>query len=419
MLDRLRAVGQSGVRVRRLGGDRAGEIRLTRFLRNEQVAPAEMFSTASSRTAACVGDRHVLAIQDTTSLRDDGKSDSILLHPTIAVDAANGALYGLVHAELLHRQGGRKASRKQRAFSDKQSHRWLRGAEAAARLAKAGASAITVIADRESDIYEEFACRPSGVDLLIRAAQDRCLADGRRLFACAAPLPELGRIAVDLPAAPGRRARTATLSLRACPVALARPGRPAAQAASLPPQVDLSLVEAREIDPPDGIEPAQWRLLTTHPATTLAEAARIVGFYRTRWTIEQLFRICKTQGFNIEAVQIAEQRPFENLAAATLIAAIQLLQLVRDRDGHAKRPLQDVLDPSERPALEAVCATLEGKTARQKNPHPPGSLAYAAWVFARLGGWTGYYGNPGPIVTLKGMLRFQAISQGWSLRHNV
>ncbi|MGA8447201.1 MAG: hypothetical protein WB766_18710, partial [Roseiarcus sp.] len=41
--------------------------------------------------------------------------------------------------------------------------------------------------------------------------------------------------------------------------------------------------------------------------------------------------------------------------------------------------------------------------AKQKNPHPPGSLAFAAWVFARLGGWTGYYGKPGPIVMLRGL----------------
>jgi hypothetical protein len=46
--------------------------------------------------------------------------------------------------------------------------------------------------------------------------------------------------------------------------------------------------------------------------------------------------------------------------------------------------------------LEALPADLGGATARQRNPHPPGTLAYAAWVIARLGGWTGYYGNPAP-----------------------
>ena len=125
--------------------------------------------------------------------------------------------------------------------------------------------------------------------------------------------------------------------------------------------------------------------------------------------------MCKTKGFDIEAIKIANSAAFENLAAAILVVAIPVLQLVRDRDGTACRPLEDVFDPSDQPALQAVCATLEGKTARQKNPHPPHSLAYASWVCARLGGWTGYYGKPGPVVTLNGLLRFKAMAHGWTL----
>jgi hypothetical protein len=130
--------------------------------------------------------------------------------------------------------------------------------------------------------------------------------------------------------------------------------------------------------------------LTTHNVVTLADACQITGFYRERWTIEQLFRTMKTKGFDIEVSRVSEGGAFENLAAATLIAAIQVVQLVRERDGAARRPLEDVFDPTDQSPLEAVCATLEGKTERQKNPHPRGSLAYAAWVCARLGGWTGY-----------------------------
>ena len=96
-----------------------------------------------------------------------------------------------------------------------------------------------------------------------------------------------------------------------------------------------------------------------------------------------------------------------------------MLQLVRERDGAAGRPLSDVFEPDERAALEAVSRQLEGKTARQKNPHAPNSLAFAAWVCARLGGWTGYYGKPGPIVMLKGLHQFRAIQNGWTLAANV
>jgi hypothetical protein len=271
--------------------------------------------------------------------------------------------------------------------------------------------------DREADLYEEFACRPAETELLVRAHHDRLLMeDGKRLYDCTANLPELGRETVTLPAAPGRPARQAELALRACPVRIKRPkrNRPA-EAARLPGEVVLSFVEAREINPPPDAVPAHWRLLTTHSVTTLAEARQITRFYRARWTIEQLFRVMKTKGFDLEAVRIIEAAPFEKLTAATLIAAVQVLQLTRERDGAAGRPLEDVLDPAEQPALEAVCATLEGTTERQKNPHAKGSLAYAAWVCARLGGWTGYYGKPGPVVMLQGFLRLKAMLQGWNL----
>ena len=416
MLERLLAVGQAGVRVRPLGGNRAGEVRLGRFLRNRRVSPGEMVATAGTRTAGLVTGRHVLAIQDTTSLRDDGDQHSLQLHPTIAVDAASGALLGLVHAVFLRRSGGKRAQRNNRPFAEKESRRWLDATIAAGQLAAAGAACVTVVADREGDVYEEFACRPAEVEVLIRAHHDRPLADGARLFACTDDLPELGRETITVPAAPGRPARQAVLALRARRATLKRPHRNlAAEAAKLPAEITLSFVEAREIDPPAGATPAHWRLLTTHAVATLAEAKQITSFYRQRWTIEQLFRVMKTKGFDIEAVRGLDGAPFENLAVAILIAAVQVLQMVRERDGVGRRSLADVFDPHDQPALEAVCATLEGRTERQKNPHPPGSLAYAAWVCARLGGWTGYYGKPGPIVTLQGFMRFQAMLHGWKL----
>lgn len=413
MLDRLLAVGQGGVRVRRLGGDRAGEMRITRFVRNRRVSVAEMVSRAAQRTAARVAGRHILAIQDTTSLRDDGRGRSLALHPTLAVEAVSGAPLGLVHAEVLHRDGA-AGPRTARAFDTKQSRRWLTGTEEAAKLLCAGAACVTVVADREGDIYEEFARRPDGVELVIRAAHDRRLSGGGRLFEAAATAPELGRITLDLPAAPGRPAREAVVALRTCRVAIGRPKTRAA-GSGLPDTVDLAFVEAREVAPPQDGAGVHWRLLTTHGVESFAAAAQAVDFYRRRWTIEDLFRVMKTKGFDVEALRVADEAPFERLATAVLIAAIEVLALARERDGAAGRPLTDVLAAADQPALEAVCATLEGRTARQMNPHPKGSLAYAAWVCARLGGWTGYYGKPGPVVILNGLLRFKAIQHGWKI----
>jgi hypothetical protein len=418
LLARLVCVGQSGVSVRRVGGNRAGEMRFTRFLRNPRVSPQEMVATARTRTAQRVRGRHVLAIQDTTTLRDDGKQCSLNLHAMIAVDAADGAPLGLVEAVFLDRVGGKKRLSAKRPFAEKESRRWLDATRTAAGLVDA--ASVTVVADQEGDIYEEFACRPAETELLIRAHHDRVLEDGGTLYDCMAEVPELGRETIDLPANPGRPARSVVVALRARMVTLKRPKRNhAAEAAKLPSTVTLTLAEAREVDPPDGVTPVHWRLLTTLPVATFAQARQITGFYRQRWTIEQLFRIMKTKGFNIEAVRIAEGGPFENLTTATLIAAIQVLQLVRERDGAARRPIEDALEPEDRPALEAVCQTLEGRTARQKNPHPKGSLAYASWVCARLGGWTGYYGKPGPIVIMQGLQSLKAMLEGWRLHADV
>lgn len=152
LLDRLVEVGQAGVRVRPLGGSRAGEVRLGRFLHNPRVTPAEMIAAAAERTAGQVSAQvrggHILAIQDTTSLRDDGDQRSLPLHPTIAVNAADGALLGLVGAAFLHRDGSKRALKHKRPFDDKESRRWLDATHAASRLAAAGAACVTMVADR-------------------------------------------------------------------------------------------------------------------------------------------------------------------------------------------------------------------------------------------------------------------------------
>ena len=403
--------GGVGIRVRRLGGDRAGEVRLTRLLRNPNVTPGEMAATAAERLAPrCIG-KHVLAIQDTTVVKSSG-GGGLYLHACIAVDADDGALLGLAHAAFLKRDEGRKAQRRARPTAQKESQRWLDAADGAAR-ACADARELTLIADRESDIYAAFARRPALAHMIVRAAQDRALDEGGRLFAMVDALPEAGRTTLDLPARPGRPKRAATLAARFSAITLKRPQNGVEK--DLPTTLSLFQVDIREVDPPAG-ETIHWRLITTYPVASLPDALRVADFYRRRWAIEQLFRTMKTQGFDIEGLRIEEDVPRCNLVMAALVAAVTVQQLVHARDGAESggrlRPLADAFADDDAPLLEALCARLEGKTERQKNPHPKGSLAYASWVCARLGGWNGYYGKAGPVVMLAGWLQFKAARQG-------
>ena len=46
----------------------------------------------------------------------------------------------------------------------------------------------------------------------------------------------------------------------------------------------------------------------------------------------------------------------------------------------------------------------------------PGSLAWVPWICARLGGWTGYYGKPGPITIYNGFMRLKHMLHGWAIK---
>jgi hypothetical protein len=413
LVNSLVETGLTGAVVRRLGRGRTGEMGLTRFLHCRDVTPPEMVATARVRVADLCEGRDILVIQDTTSLRDDGMGHSLNLHAAIVVEAETGTLLGLAHAVFLNHASKVETHCNKRGLDEKESRRWVDAAREAEPLLRRGAAGVTMVADRESDIYDVFALCPAGLHVLVRAKHNRALGDGKRLFAELSRSPVMGRRTVHLAAAPGRPARDAVVTVRVMPVTLRRPKRNrAAEAAKLPPEVAVTLIEARETRPPDGSEPIHWRLVTSHPVACMPDAARVIRRYRQRWTIEQVFRTMKTKGFNIEASRVRDGGPYENLTTATLIAAIQVMQLVQGRDGASNRPMTDVIDADNLPMLEAVNTTVEGGSTRQKNPFRPGSLAFLAWVCARLGGWTIYYGEPGPITMLRGLLALQAKLNG-------
>jgi hypothetical protein len=407
-------------------------------------------------TGARVAGRDIVVVQDTSELALGGRRarangygpvgkggalGGLLLHAGLALEAETSALLGLADARIWNRNEGEVTPRRSRAIADKESQRWL-DTTASVSAALSLARSITVVSDRESDIYEHFACRPANTHLIVRACQNRKIKtpdsdarpahgknktekprqhheieatdsdDDTLLFGFVDRLPEAGRFNATIPAAPGRKARDTELAMRFSPIQLCRPvhGR-----RGLPKTIALTLVDVREVATPQDCEPIHWRLLTTHSVTSLGDARRIVTLYRMRWNIEEFFRTLKTAGFNIEKADIAEPEVMAKFVAAATIAAVTVMQLVKAREGTSGRPLTDAFEPDDQPILEAIAARLEGKTARQKNPHPKGSLAFAAWVIARLGGWTGYYGKPGPKVMRWGLDAFQRIKFGTTL----
>jgi len=398
-----------------------------RFLDNPRVTlEALIEGWGEDAREACAG-RHVLAIQDLSEFNfrtrpedrrglgeiGKGVGRGLLLHAMLAVDAETDALLGLVSGRIWTRSGRVETPHAQRPLAQKESERWLSTAEAAKSVLEQ-AACVTVVADRESDIYEEWARLPApGFHLLTRAMRDR-RTDGGKLST--APLAEGGSARLELPARPGRPARAAELRLRFGRVRIQRPANHLDR--SLPKSLELGLVEVVETNAPAGTEPVLWRLLTTHELPDALTAWRMVDWYRRRWIIEQLFRTLKQQGLKLEDSQLQDAERLIKLTAVAARAACHILQLVQARDGRAGEPASLAFSPAEIEALEALVPELEGKTAAQKNPHPKHSLAWAAWVIAKLGGWDGYASSkpPGPITFRHGLEHFRSIAYGWNLR---
>jgi hypothetical protein len=413
--------------LKRLGDGRGDELGAGRFFDNPKVTADRIVASWSEKTRAAVTGRHLLSIQDTSEIHittkprhrrglgrcGHGNAYGLLAHAMIAVDADSHACLGLVGGKIWNRTKSVTTPLRKRELADRESRRWVETAEAAQDVL-AGAAMVTVVSDREGDIFASWARLPAaGLHVLNRVMSDRRLAGeaGATLYTVADGFALAGTRTIALPARlPERAARQAKLEIRFGEVEIARPVNEKDR--SLAKAVPLRLVDVREIDAPEGVEPLHWRLLTTHEVADVAKAWEIVGWYQQRWIIEQLFRVTKSQGLGLEESQVQTAERLLKLTAAALKAACIDIQLVQERDGAHGLAAEVVFSEPEIETIEALNPTLEGKTARQQNPHRPGSLARAAWVIARLGSWHCYGKPPGPITFRRGMERFKAIHQG-------
>ena len=399
--------------VRQLAADRATQVSFYRLLANPAVTVEGLLDAQAAEAGLGTVTGHVLALTDTTALdlrrhagrlRPDtvgplsagGKGLGLFLHPVLCLAADEDApqpVLGISSLQYWHRPAApAPAKDRTRPLADKESRKWLvAGQQTRQRLPLA--VGITLVGDREGDVYEALAgLVAAGLDFVVRSRDDRRLAPAApaaadRLVARLAAGPEQGRYDVPVArtaATTPAPTRIATLAVRFAAVTLRRPsGLRVGQAAA---ELPCWAVDVREIDPPAGEAPVHWRLLTTHAVADAADARRVVGYYARRWWVEQLFRVLKQQGLQVEASQLTDGQALVRLVALALPAAGAVMQLVLGRQNPAPQP---VLDAPALACLHHLAPTLDGRTEKQRNPHPPASLAWVSWCIARLGGWSG------------------------------
>jgi hypothetical protein len=450
--------------IRQLSSDWNEEMGFWRWLGNKKVSLRWLTeqSLLPLKSAGKVCDRHVLSIQDSSSIGfqvaagrkkglepvgTSGERPGFIIHPNLLLDADDGRCLGLGELFIFDEwvAKGDQESVRQLDTEEKKTGRWIKAGKAV-RTSLQTARMVTHIADREADFYEmlvEFGqSRQENEHLIVRVNEDRLLGhmEGRGkarygpkpdekvqtgedsetcfpyrslLSLLVKKLPVQAQWTLHLPATPKRAARDANVELRyARQVPLRRPTnlyQRTYQGKPLPLFIYINVVDLVETLPPGAAHaPVHWRIYTSHPIQSTGQAQQLVQWYCWRWKIELLFATVKSSGLDLEFALVEYGEKLKKLAILVVMAAIQVIQLLQARDGASQQGILECFSQEDAELVQKINPRLEGKTLKQKNPHAPGSLAFATWVIARLGGWKGLktHRPPGIKTISRGLLAF-------------
>lgn len=322
----------------------------------------------------------------------------ILLHTSLALTPERVPL-GVLQQQRWARDPAvcRNDDHKQRPLAEKESQKWLTSLDAviAARAVCPNTQFVS-IGDREADLYDLFLVeRPVGVDLLVRAAQDRrTTTPETRLWATMATVPITATLTLALGQRGQQAARTATLAVRWQAVTI-RP--PKHRAAEQLPEVPVWAIWAVEPTPPAGVAPVEWLLLTTVACQTTADALERLDWYTARWGIEVWHKVLKS-GCQIEAKQLETAERLIRCMTLYSVIAWRILYATMLARAAPDLPCTVLLDADEWQGL--YCRIHRVAIA----PADPPTLRQAVRWIGQLGGFLGRKrdGEPGVTVLWRG-----------------
>lgn len=428
--------------IRQISGDESSAKGFYRFLQNERVSEDDIVDNLSANCKAACKDKYVVCIQDTTEVNLSSHSNRIrkddyigttnansvkglgfLLHPSLVLDAAEGIPYGYANVKVWNRSLEFKSKHERKYNSlpieEKESYKWLEVSNNTKSALKDVVKGMVIIQDREGDIYEQFALIPDEqTDLLIRARTNRTLKDTTKLFSCLSDQPAAGHYEIVVDGKAGRKKRTARIEVRYKKVELLKT---AGTSKGVAPVVGLYLIEAKEIGY-NGTDKICWRLLCTIDIQNVEMAKMCIAWYSWRWMIEEVFKILKKEGYNVEASELEYASSVRKMCLMIMEVIIKLfLMRLAYAEPEVALSADTCFTEEEQGFLEHQITHLEGKTEKQKNPYKTKDLKRYVWVIARLGGWKGYESKRHPGITTLwiGMKYFKAAMQGWQIMRNV
>jgi hypothetical protein len=320
---------------------------------------------------------------------------------------------GLVDVQVWVRdpkQFGKSANRYERPIEQKESYKWLKSFQGAARLQRQLGSTTTVVSvgDREADIYELFCLAqkdPLHPKLLVRAERDRrvqganmCLWQYMESHAVA------GERLVRIPKRNGRAPRDARLEIRFAQVELRAPKRKP----MLGP-LRVWAVYVTEVDAPTPKEAIDWMLLTTLEVNDFEGALEKVDWYKKRWGIEEYHRTIQSV-CRIENRQLGDRTVWENCLAIDLVVAWRIEHIKKLSREYPQAPCTVAFDEPEWQALFVL------RNPDQPLPSIAPSIHQMTRWTAELGGFLGGKNeNPGSTTLGRGLQTLHDILIGVSL----
>lgn len=313
-----------------------------------------------------MGQKVVLCIQDDSKLNFDNlnnctglgeigsnqtssKTGGLNLHSTFTV-TSNGLPLGVLRGDVsapMNRDVNDKRKSHDIPIEEKKTFVWIQHHRDLVEVSKKMPNTRLIdICDREADFFELFdeQRKNPSVDLLIRAKQDRILVndliigdgdkkkDQVKLFEAIRNGPVQSEINVCIPrqserpkkskqeARKKRRGRVATLTLRSMSVML----KPPKFYGNTAEPLEISIIHAKEENPPEGEEAIEWFLLTTIKLQSAEDIEQCLRWYCLRWRIEDWHRVLKS-GCRIEDLANEKAERIINAISINMVIAWRLM----------------------------------------------------------------------------------------------
>jgi len=307
-----------------------------RFFSNPRVSAEAILSGHfhSTRERVSLVDDRVLVLHDTTEIsfkHNDGNiglfgqiaqrtACGILMHSSLVV-TSEGLPLGIAAVKFWTRDKfkGTNALKKKVnptrvPIEHKESIRWLQNLQQATDLLGRPERCVHV-GDRESDIYELFcAAQTAGTHFLVRTCVDRLAGDGMHTIA-----DEMHEVCCKWlhrveTRDRGGGLREAVLELKYRRIQVLPPiGKHRRY-----PGLSLTVIHAREKDPPCERDRIDWRLLTDLPVASPDDAIEKLNWYAMRWKIEVFHKILKS-GCKVEESRLRTAERLVNLISTLCI----------------------------------------------------------------------------------------------------